>query len=244
MIQISDFIYCDDSLEAMDIPSKLLPNPYHAYPYLIIEDFFPLELCHTIVKHYQDRSVEGEEAKVRNMLDVGIVKSKVIEKIRKTKLYELEKYFLDSYNEHFSVHQARIEEFFNLSITVSTEVQVLEYQKGNFYVKHADDSNEIVDKDGNTIGFNVVNPTRQITTVLFTSSCVEEVKNSNEFSGGELVFNYLYDADGNIIKLAPKAGTLVCFLSNPYFSHEVLPVKDGYRMTLVQWHNTLCCGGI
>jgi SM-20-related protein len=37
--------------------------------------------------------------------------------------------------------------------------------------------------------------------------------------------------------LRPEAGDMVVFFSNPYFSHEVLPVKEGYRLSLVQWHN-------
>jgi SM-20-related protein len=59
------------------------------------------------------------------------------------------------------------------------------------------------------------------------------------FSGGELLFNYLMDEEGHTITLRPQAGDMIVFLSNPYFSHEVLPVTDGFRLTLVQWHNAL-----
>jgi SM-20-related protein len=59
------------------------------------------------------------------------------------------------------------------------------------------------------------------------------------FSGGELLFNYLYDKEGSLVKIKPQAGDMVVFPSNPYFSHEVLPVKEGYRLTLVQWHDAI-----
>jgi len=36
-----------------------------------------------------------------------------------------------------------------------------------------------------------------------------------------------------------KAGDMLVFLSNPYFTHEVLEVKKGFRVSLVQWHDAL-----
>lgn len=53
------------------------------------------------------------------------------------------------------------------------------------------------------------------------------------------MFNYLFDAQGNNIKFIPEAGDMIVFPSNPIFSHEVLRVEDGYRLTLVQWHNAI-----
>ena len=43
----------------------------------------------------------------------------------------------------------------------------------------------------------------------------------------------------NQIKIKAKKGDMLIFLSNPYFTHEVLPIKSGYRLTLVQWHDGL-----
>jgi SM-20-related protein len=113
----------------------------------------------------------------------------------------------------------------------------LGYESGSFYVKHSDDASELQDRDGNTVGFHTVAPERKLTTVLFTTSYTPNPTDSDHFSGGELLFNYLCDSHGNMITLRPEAGDMVVFFSNPYFSHEVLPVKDGYRLSLVQWHN-------
>ncbi len=38
--QISNYVYCDSLLNSLDIETKLLPNPYYDYPYLIIKEFF------------------------------------------------------------------------------------------------------------------------------------------------------------------------------------------------------------
>jgi SM-20-related protein len=116
---------------------------------------------------------------------------------------------------------------------------MLQYKKGFFYKKHADDSSELIDTNNQTVGFVNVAPQRKITTVLFGTTCQddEETNNKYSFKGGELVFNYLYDKNNNQIKFKPKAGDMIIFPSNPYFSHEVLPVTNGYRLTLVQWHD-------
>jgi predicted 2-oxoglutarate/Fe(II)-dependent dioxygenase YbiX len=87
--------------------------------------------------------------------------------------------------------------------------------------------------------FYTIAPQRKLTTVLFTTSHSKHIEDPYHFSGGELLFNYLFDKDGNTIKFEPKAGDMIIFPSNPYFSHEVLRVQQGYRLTLVQWHDAI-----
>lgn len=127
--------------------------------------------------------------------------------------------------------------FFNIALTISTDIQALEYTKGSFYKQHSDDSNVLV-KDGNVIGFLPIARQRKISTVLFTTSC-SDVISKNTFQGGELLFNYLYNKDGQKVQINPKAGDMIVFFSNPYFTHEVLEVIDGYRVSLVQWHDAI-----
>jgi SM-20-related protein len=102
---------------------------------------------------------------------------------------------------------------------------------------HSDDSSMLF-KDEKLVGFVPVTNERKVSTVLFTTSCEDEI-DKNSFQGGELLFNFLYDINGNQIKVKPKAGNMVVFLSNPYFTHEVLKVKQGRRISLVQWHNAI-----
>ena len=142
------------------------------------------------------------------------------------------------YAEQFTRYKTEIEAYFAVAMTRSTKVQVLEYTEGFFYVKHADDSSELVNKEKETVGFKVVAAQRKLSSVLFVSSHVSSAKSdAQSFSGGELLFNYLYDSEGKMMKIEPEAGELIVFPSHPYFSHEVLPVKEGYRLTLVQWHD-------
>ena len=148
-------------------------------------------------------------------------------------------YFKSIYQNQFIHFQEKIENYFNAPLANSTEVQMLQYTKGFYYIKHADDSSEIIDKNKNTIGFKNVAPRRKLTTILFTTTCDNKITSDYHFSGGELLFNYLFDKGNNQIKFKAKAGDMIVFPSNPYFSHEVLTVESGYRLTLVQWHDTI-----
>ena len=170
----------------------------------------------------------------------AIIESDIVEKYRKTNIGKLDTYYEKYYAEQFNKHRLEIEAYFSVALVLSTKVQVLEYTEGFFYVKHADDSSEIINKDKKTIGFKVVAPQRKLSTVLFATNHVSNANAEEQsFTGGELMFNYLYDKEGNPIKIQPEAGDMIVFPSHPYFSHEVLPVEAGYRLTLVQWHDTI-----
>lgn len=75
--------------------------------------------------------------------------------------------------------------------------------------------------------------------MLFGTSWAKETNLTHSFNGGELVFNYLYDEKKENIMLQPEAGDMILFLSNPFFTHEVKEVKEGYRLTMVQWHDAI-----
>jgi SM-20-related protein len=240
MIQISTHIYCDSLFENIEIKNRLLPSQYKDYPYLIVKNFFSKEACEELASLVQEDEETKRKAKVKKEVFSGIVQSDIVEEYRKTNIYELDTFYQNYYDEQFMKYKTIIEEYFNVALTLSTEVQVLEYNKGYFYVKHADDSSEIIDKDGQTIGFKSVAPQRKLSTVLFATNHVNKVnEKALSFSGGELMFNYLYDQVGEPVKIRPEAGDMIIFPSNPYFSHEVLPVEEGYRLTLVQWHDAI-----
>jgi len=235
--QISNYVYCDDFIAELRYETRLMANPYYDYPYLIIENFLSTEACAEIAAYTHDKS-EGERAKVKKNFH-GVVVPELEEDIRKTAIHELPDILLEGYKLSFAYYQKQIEDYFSVALTTATEVQALEYTRGGFYIKHADDSNELVNSEGETVGFAQVAPERKITTVLFATSHRDNGGDGLQFGGGELVFNYLYDAENRPVRFRPKAGDMVIFPSNPIYSHEVLPVSDGYRLTLVQWHDAI-----
>jgi len=226
--QISNYVYARDELLGWDIPTKRLPNPYHDFPYMVIEGVLSPAECRAITDAaLNDR--DAVQAQLRGRaLDT---------QMRRTDIHTLSPEHRTVYESHFAAVRDEIEAFFALSLSQATDVQVLGYESGSFYVRHSDDSSELRDQEGNTVGFRTVAPERKLTTVLFTTSYTPHPTDKDHFSGGELLFNYLCDASGNTITLRPEAGDMVVFLSNPYFSHEVLPVKEGFRLSLVQWHD-------
>lgn len=240
MIQISTNIFCDDLFENMDIANKLLPNQYKDFPYLIIKNFFSHVSCERLVQLVQEDEETKRKAQVKKEMIAGIVKADIVEEYRKTNIYKLDALYAKYYDDQFIKYKSIIEEYFSVALTLSTDVQVLEYKKGFFYIKHADDSSEIINQDKQTIGFKLVAPQRKLSTVLFATSHIENTYHeAQSFSGGELMFNYLYNSEGESVKIKPEAGDMIIFPSNPYFSHEVLPVEEGYRLTLVQWHDAI-----
>lgn len=221
MHQISNYVYALDDLLGWEIPTKRLPNPYHDFPYMRISSVLTSQECEEITSYVQDES-QKHTARLRG----GDADST----IRKTDIYTLPLEYTSLYQARFDSLRQSIEMFFSLSLTRSTPLQVLGYKEGAFYVKHADDSSELRDRQGNTIGYVSVAPERKLSSVLFCN---------DTFEGGELLFNHLCDDAGRPIKVQPKAGDMLIFLSNPYFAHEVLPVSKGFRLSLVQWHDAL-----
>jgi len=228
--QISNYVYARDELLEWDIPTKRLPNPYHDFPYMVLEGVLSPEECRAITAGTLADN-EAVQAELRGKsLDTAI---------RKTDIHALSPEHRTIYDCRFEAVRHEIEDFFALSLTKATDVQVLGYENGSFYLKHSDDASELRDTNGNVIGYRTVAPERKLTTVLFTTSYTPHPTDKDHFSGGELLFNYLCDQHGNTITLRPEAGDMVVFFSNPYFSHEVLPVKEGFRLSLVQWHDAL-----
>lgn len=228
MHQISSFVYARDELLEWDIPTARLPNPYHDFPYMVLEGVLSPSECRAITSAmFEDK--ESVQAELRGKsLDTAI---------RKTDIHTLSPQHREIYDRRFEAVKKEIETFFALSLSKATDVQVLGYEKGSFYLKHSDDSSELRTAGGEIVGYKTVAPERKLTTVLFTTSYTPNPTDQDHFSGGELLFNYLCDQHGNTITLRPEAGDMVVFFSNPYFAHEVLPVKEGFRLSLVQWHD-------
>ena len=73
MTQISNNIYCSDFLLDIDVKTKLLPNPYYDYPYLIIKDFLSSNECDDINKKVkEDDDYEQAQVKIKDLLIITL----------------------------------------------------------------------------------------------------------------------------------------------------------------------------
>lgn len=238
MLQISNHVFCDSMFATLEIENKILPNQYKDYPYLIIKDFLSRNLLKEIVDFVQESQNEIK-AKVKTHSQFGIIENELQEEYRKTNIYFLNEIYEKMYEQQFLYHKQEIENFFNVAITNASKLQLLEYTKGCFYVKHSDDSSELIDENSNTVGFVNVAPQRKLSSVLFCSDYQQNSNDPYSFEGGELKFSYLFNAKNENICIRPNVGDLIVFPSNPIFSHEVLEVISGYRLTAVQWHDAI-----
>ena len=231
MHQISDKVFAEEFLFDLEITTPLLPSPYEEYPYLLVEEFLDEETCKGII---DDARVDSDTVKAALRSDDKSLNAK----IRNTKIHKLSSTHQSIYSDALEKLRPSIEQFFSLSLTQSTQPQLLEYTKGSFYKPHSDDSSVLM-RDGKVIGFKQVAPQRKITTLLFLSEQADELTTPYQFRGGELTFSYFRDANDEPMLFTPKMGTLIVFGSNPIYTHEVKEVLAGYRLTIAQWHDAI-----
>lgn len=90
------------------------------------------------------------------------------------------------------------------------EINLLKYEKGNFYIKHVDQSSSL-------------NRTLSIIINL-----------NEEYDGGDVVFTNPI-TDKPYSKPDLKAGDIILFPSNFLYPHQVTPLKKGVRYSIVSW---------
>ena len=236
LTQISDKVYAPIEWLNTLIPHelRLLPNPYKELPYL----YFKVALdTKPLYKSAISQKPEAQKIGIISTKD-GIVRPKAKKDIRNTYNITADAGFMQLYSEIFSLHKAKIESFFNVSIIASGDPQILIYSPGCFYVRHSDNCTELL-KDGKLVGFKPVASHRVITTVLFLNDCVTKDPQADEYSGGKLRFDFFFNEQNEVVTLLPQGGYMISFLSNPFYSHSVTPVTKGVRISVAQWHNAI-----
>ena len=105
-----------------------------------------------------------------------------------------------------------LEQHFGVTLTDCERPQFLRYEKGDFFVRHQDGNTHQLDFDHLRI--------RRISIVVFLN---------DSFTGGALRF---YDGE-TTFDLRGEPGLLVAFRAELF--HEVSPVTDGRRFTMITW---------
>lgn len=119
-----------------------------------------------------------------------------------------------------------IEKAFGVRVQPCDGVAALRYRAGGFYGPHRD-----IAETPDPLGLHL----RRVSVVVFVNSPDDPAA---PFSGGQLRFYDLLDeVDGTDtgLDMEPEGGTLVAFRSG--MLHEVTPVEEGERYTLVTWLN-------
>lgn len=109
--------------------------------------------------------------------------------------------------------------------------QCLVYKQGGFFKQHADDS--IVNMMNGPARWDKNQAHRQLTCLLYLN---DQGSSWGEFLGGEFEFNRLRTEDERRVIFQPRAGLMLLFPSNPWFTHEVHPILSGHRICVTRWY--------
>ena len=231
MKQIAAETWYDPHLDQTVPPQmRILGNGFGPVPFLVIPDAVSPALCRQLF----DEAMNREDAGLARVKDEGTPTARIATSLRLTTLHTLSPGGMKLYGDAVADLRPEIERFFNLMLLEGSGLQVLGYGPGGFYGCHADNCSMIVGPDGEVAGWKPVASYRKITTVLFLNGGGVE-----PFEGGELRFDFLFDAKHTPLVITPEAGAMIAFPSNPYFAHSVLPVVRGYRMTAVEWFDAM-----
>ena len=223
-VPVSETVFADAKVWAMDFPKRPMPSPYAERPFLAFERSAAPEACRAALETLKEE--DAADAALRS--ERGVDRS-----IRDTLLHLMTPEIETLYESALAKHREAIERFFGIALGPATRPQLLEYREGGRYRRHADNSSELRDAKGELAGYRVTIPERKVTTLLFLGT------EGEDFTGGELLFNHLCDEKGETVRLRPEAGTLLAFPSHPLFAHEVLPVRSGRRFAIAQWHDAI-----
>lgn len=236
MAPISRLLRYDAKYFAGRVPpeSQFLTSFDSDYPVYIKEGLIPPEACDRIV------------ANLRAAGPLGLAPMSVPDGAENTALHDRSSRHteflvptpedLKTYVGAFESIRRDIEGFFKVKLGKSDGMQALGYPPGGRYELHADNCAPVFDARGRETGWTCNMPHRVISTVLFLTPTVPRPHELNECSGGELTFAFLLDRRNRPFTITPKKGLIVAFPSTPYFAHRVHPVKEGYRVTLVDWY--------
>jgi SM-20-related protein len=142
------------------------------------------------------------------------------ESIRKTTSLHPSAETISAVHDRLRGEKSALETHFRLDLTDCEPPQFLRYAKGDFFVRHQDGNTKQLDFDHLRV--------RRISIVVFLNDFAVEPQ-ANCYSGGLLNF---YDEQGTY-GLTGKTGMLVAFSADTL--HEVSPVTDGERFTIISW---------
>lgn len=230
MKPISRHLYYDDLFLDSKIPEEIrwLPDPAYDYPFYIREQLLSDAECDALVADCLSNGY-------RKPASVG-VEGKVTTAIRNTEFLLPGPEFRALYVERTTRVKPEVEAFFGMPLAETGETQTYGYPPSGHYLLHADDSVRQYDDTGQLSHWKITNPQRKITNLLFLTDSVIELTGPNQCIGGNLSFDFLVDKDNTPFLIEPRKGTYVSFPSNPYFSHRVHEIYEGYRVVIANWY--------
>jgi predicted 2-oxoglutarate/Fe(II)-dependent dioxygenase YbiX len=162
------------------------------------------------------------DAGVREPTEVLDDEMELREDVRRAAQIEVPPAVFELIDRHLDVQREAIGSFFEWEIVGREGVNLLRYEPGGFYKPHADRADMPAWPPA---------ARRLVTVVLFLESS-RDVDPAGGFRGGILRLFPETD-DAFPVEIVPRRGMLVAFPADTV--HEVSPVIDGHRDTVVDW---------
>lgn len=144
----------------------------------------------------------------------------LVEDVRHASHIEVPPAIFELIDVHLDAQREALGAFFDMRLDGREGVNLLRYEAGGFYKPHVDRAHLPAWPPA---------ARRALTVVLFLESS-READPAGGFTGGVL---RLFPEIGEPVEIIPRRGTLVAFPADTV--HEVLPVIDGHRDTIVDW---------
>lgn len=177
----------------------------------VIDDVFSKDLCDRIINEYKNcgnwsNALIGDK---NNPVNTNIRNCKVISISSPNIIgnnYDCRKQLDNEIYDRISCAVAKYFEIHSdFCIDIDTGYELLKYEEGDFYIRHTDSFKE---------------QQRMI-------SC--SIQLNDDYHGGEFAF---FDKD---LIIKASVGSVILFPSNFMFPHEIMPVTQGTRYSIVTW---------
>jgi hypothetical protein len=177
----------------------------------VIDDVFSKDLCDRIINEYKNcgnwsNALIGDK---NNPVNTNIRNCKVISISSPNIIgnnYDCRKQLDNEIYDRISCAVAKYSEIHSdFCIDIDTGYELLKYEEGDFYIRHTDSFKE---------------QQRMI-------SC--SIQLNDDYHGGEFAF---FDKD---LIIKASVGSVILFPSNFMFPHEIMPVTQGTRYSIVTW---------
>lgn len=189
------------------------------FDFLVLPNFFDEQKSAEIVAEL--RAAPGAQATVYGQSVSGSIDERVRKAVRQTPSLETVEYV----QQRLLESKREVEDHFSVSLSECEEPQFLHYRVGDFFVAH---------QDGNTGMMRMDSEARRVSVVIFLNEQSDVLKEGS-YCGGSLVFHDWRGGRGSgELPQARIPGTFVAFRSEN--THEVTPVMDGERFTIVGWY--------
>jgi Rps23 Pro-64 3,4-dihydroxylase Tpa1-like proline 4-hydroxylase len=176
----------------------------------IYDDIISDDLCDKILNEYKNSDDWGLTLVGEGVVNNNIRNCSMIQLSNNdviNKKYEIRKFIdVELHQQLLKVVEKYSQDFPNFAPSVDTGYDLLRYQTGEFYTQHTD---------------SFVHQQRSVSCSLSLN---------DDYTGGEFAF---FNRE---IVIRPKIGSVIVFPSNFMYPHEIMPVIEGTRYSIITWY--------